>query len=168
MAGSLLCHKAIMMARNAEVLSSYQSIAVLSRISLTGTLCLLLSTIGCGGPTDGSAPLSGRATLKGQPIQVRGREDGLGWVKLKLLPADATVNDSSKIVEAGISPEGNFQIQKHNGNGQSGLLPGKYRIGLEVEDNGKRLYPEHELARTKMVRDLPPSDGELVLDFGSP
>jgi len=124
--------------------------------------------LGCGGSSDGSAPLRGRATLRGQPIQVTGREDGLGWVKLKLLPADATVNDTSKIVEAGISPEGNFQIQQHNGNGKAGLLPGKYRIGLEVENNGKRLYPEHELARTKLVRELPPPEGELILDFSTP
>ena len=135
---------------------------------LAGSLLLLLLVIGCGGPTDGSAPLSGRVLLRGQPIQVRGRDEGLGWVKLKLLPATAAVDDSSKIVEAGISPQGDFQIQKHNGNGQAGLLPGKYRIGLDVEDNGQRLHPEHELNRTKLVRELPPPEGNLVLDFAAP
>lgn len=129
---------------------------------------LLLVVIGCGGPTDGSAPLSGRVLLRGQPIQVRGRDEGLGWVKLKLLPAAAALDDTSKIVEAGISPQGDFQIQKHNGNGKAGLLPGKYRIGLEVEDNGARLHPEYDLSRSKLVRELPPPEGELVLDFAAP
>jgi hypothetical protein len=135
---------------------------------LAGSFFLLLFASGCGGPADGSAPLSGRVVLRGQPIQVRGRDEGLGWVKLKLLPATAAITDTAKIVEAGISPEGDFQIQKHNGNGQAGLLPGQYRIGLEVENNGQRLLPEHELSRSKLVRELPPPEGKLELDFSTP
>jgi hypothetical protein len=129
---------------------------------------LLVIAQGCSGSGDGSAPLRGTVLLRGQPIQVRGRSDGLGWVKLKLLPADVALTDTSKIVEAGVSESGEFQIQKHNGNGKAGLLPGKYRLGLEVEDQGKRLYPEYDLTRSKLLRDLKPGDENLVLDFAGP
>lgn len=134
-------------------------------------MLLLVVAAGCGGTTDGSAPLSGTVLLNGKPIQVRGRSDGLGWVKLKLLPEGAALTDTAKILEAGVSETGEFRIQAHNGNGKAGLLPGKYRLGLEVEDQGKRLYPEHELARSKKVSDLKPagqSAESLVLDFAVP
>ncbi len=38
----------------------------------------------------------------------------------------------------------------------------------ETGEVGKRLYPEYDLSRSKLVRELPPPEGILTLDFATP
>jgi hypothetical protein len=130
-------------------------------------VCSLLTLVGCGSaPQDGSQPIQGKVTVNGATITVAGRNEGLGWVNVQFYLLDANSKPSETPTSVAVNEQGAFHIKSHNGNGKQGLMPGKYLLALEVEDNGQKKYLEFSRAKSKKQLEIKPNESELTIDFG--
>src|SRR5688500_1036849 len=86
---------------------------------------------GCSGPRDGAVPVRGTVTDAGQPLAVKGRDAGLGYVELHFyrMNDDGTVESSPE--DAAVDEAGSFTVRGRDGNG---LPPGKYKITVRQLD----------------------------------
>jgi hypothetical protein len=127
----------------------------------------LLAIAGCGGkPADGSGELKGRVLLNGQPIEVQGRNVGIGRVILKFVPLDTNL----QTVQTDVAANGSFWIMSANGNGNVGILPGEYKISVVADESGKdKLKGAFSVEKTKLRKTISlPAKEELLIDLSQP
>jgi hypothetical protein len=111
---------------------------------------------GCfsGAPNDGSQPVAGKLTSGGQPLQVAGREIGVGLVEVKFYPQDANGKIGETHYQAGVDAQGNFRVP---GPSNRGLPPGKYRIIVRQWDpypQTDKLNGKFDETNSKIVREI--------------
>ncbi|MGC4003336.1 MAG: hypothetical protein QM811_09440 [Pirellulales bacterium] len=123
----------------------------------------LVLVVGCGKPDDGSFEVRGRVLVNGKPVAVQGVEQGTGWVKLQLWQHGPDGKPGETPVEVAVRLDGGFVLSGVQGNGRKGLMPGKYSLSLEAEENGKRLYPELAKGKSKSVREFAPGSEEIEI-----
>ncbi|MDX1963978.1 MAG: hypothetical protein SFX18_12555 [Pirellulales bacterium] len=126
-------------------------------------VCLLIGLSGCGGkPADGSSELRGKLLLQGKPIEVAGRQVGIGRVILRFIPVDAGVEP----VQTDVAADGTFLINAGIGNGQGGIKPGKYKISVVADESGKdKLQGAYTPEKTTIVKDILADGQELVIEL---
>lgn len=129
-------------------------------------LGFLLVMAGCGDKTaDGSGQFTGKILLDGKPIEVQGREVGIGRVILKFIPVEA----GGKTVQTDAAADGSFLITGANGNGAAGIKPGKYKISVVAEDNGKDKFAgKYGDANATITRDISLTEKDFVIDLAKP
>jgi hypothetical protein len=119
---------------------------------------LVLTVAGCqqsSGPV--TVPLQGSLLMNGQPLEVQGREIGVGQVKLEFIPLD----------DAGPAPQpygvtadaaGKFSFV-------GGIKPGKYKVAVYQWDPYPmvdKLQGAFSAERTPIVREV---DGKTPIDI---
>jgi hypothetical protein len=130
-------------------------------------ILLLTLAAGCGGPRDGAVPVRGTVTNAGQPLAVKGRDVGLGYVELHFyrIADDGTMESSPD--DAAVDDLGNFSVRGRDGNG---LRPGKYKITVRQLDpapNIDKLKGRFDLKNTRIVREVT-GDDEIHIDVSRP
>jgi hypothetical protein len=129
-------------------------------IMRTATLVaiLALTLAGCqqnSGPV--TVPLQGSLLMNGAPLEVKGREIGLGQVALEFIPADDTGPAPQTYgVQAGV--DGKFTFA-------GGIKPGKYKVAVYQWDPYPmvdKLQGAYSKERTTIVRDV---DGKTPIDI---
>ncbi len=108
---------------------------------LTRRLAILLSGLslaGCGGSGEEVVPARGRVLLNGEPLQVRGRDVGLGSVKVEFyrLGEEGAPSDAPEGMV--VDERGYFELPGRDGRG---IPPGKYRVAVYQYDP----HPEDKL-----------------------
>ena len=126
----------------------------------TATLVALLALTfaGCqqnSGPV--TVPLQGSLLMNGQPLEVKGREIGLGQVALEFIPADDT-GPAPQVFGVKADTAGKFAFA-------GGIKPGKYKVAVYQWDpypNVDRLQGAYSKERTTIVREV---DGKSPIDI---
>jgi hypothetical protein len=93
---------------------------------------VMLSLVGCSSPPQEKVvAVKGRVTNAGAPLQVSGREIGLGRVEIAFhrVQPDGTV--STEFESAAADEQGNFTVRGRDG---KGIKPGKYRVAVRQWD----------------------------------
>jgi hypothetical protein len=134
------------------------------------TLCFLGFTpllVGCDTPQDDSVPVHGKLTNNGQPLVVKGRDIGLGWVELHFyrMHDDGTIDKDP--ADAGVEESGEFTVRGRDG---GGLPPGKYKITVRQLDPGPdndKLSGRFNLENTPLVREVVEGE-EIIIDLARP
>lgn len=129
-------------------------------------LAFALFFLGCGGPQDDSVPVRGKLTNGGQPLAVKGRELGLGYVELHFyrMSDDGTIDKDP--ADAAVEESGEFTVRGRDGRG---LPPGKYKITVRQLDpapDNDKLGGRFNLQNTPLVREV--TDEEIVIDLARP
>lgn len=104
-----------------------------------------------------TVPLQGSLLMNGQPLEVKGREIGLGQVALDFIPVDDTGPAPQTFgVQAGI--DGKFSFP-------GGIKPGKYKVAVYQWDPYPmvdKLQGAYSKERTPIVREV---DGKSPIDI---
>lgn len=107
---------------------------------------ILAGFIGCESPAvrqdkAGRFSVSGKLTDGGSPLQVEGRDIGLGMVKIQFLELDesGSLIDEDSDLETTVDAEGKFNVPA------GGLLPGNYRVAVYQFDP----YPGNDVLKGK-------------------
>jgi hypothetical protein len=125
--------------------------------------------VGCSGgaPADGSVAVSGKVTLQGQPLQVAGREMGVGLVEVKFYPLDATGKISEQNFQAGVDAQGAFNVP---GPSNRGLPPGKYRVVVRQWDpypEVDKLQGKFDETNSKITQEISNQPKKIELELSS-
>ena len=132
-----------------------------------GLLCALCIA-GCGGPRDGAVPVRGRVTRGGEPLAVKGRDLGLGYVEVhfyRIGDDGTTANDPA---DAAVEEPGDFTVRGKDGHG---LPPGKYKITVRQLDpapNTDKLGGRFNLKNSRIEREVTDGEDEIVIDVSRP
>ena len=107
-----------------------------------GLILCGLSAVGCGPKMPDEGPvvvIQGRLTNAGEPLTVKGREIGLGFVELRFCKYEGEGKPVARndIFPAQADASGNFKLLGRFGRG---IPPGKYRIAVRQWDP----YPQHD------------------------
>lgn len=104
-------------------------------------LLLLVASSGCqrtGDTAPGNVELKGKITLAGKPLEVAGREVGLGMVRVEFYAIqDGQVQLEPRVALA--DAEGNFSVT------EGGVSPGRYRVCIYQWDP----YPQTDKLKGK-------------------
>jgi hypothetical protein len=129
-------------------------------------LMLALIFSGCGAPPTDTVPVSGRLTNNGQPLAVKGRELGLGYIELHFyrIHEDGTVDKDP--ADAAVEESGEFSVRGRDG---GGLPPGKYKITVRQLDpapDNDKLGGRFSFENTPLVREV--TDEPILIDLARP
>ena len=122
---------------------------------------------GCGGGGDKVVRVTGTVSNAGQPLEVRGRDVGIGMVQVEFqrLGDNGQPIGGPETVQADAA--GAFVVPGPKG---QGIPPGKYRIAVrqwdpfpQVDKLAGRFDPEH----TPIVREIAAA-GEVEIDLSKP
>ena len=138
-----------------------------SRASCRVCACaVLLSLFGCTAKPSDALPVRGKLTNNGEPLQVKGREIGLGYVELHFY----RINDDGSIgkdpADAAVDESGEFTIRGRDG---QGLPPGKYKITVRQLDpapDTDKLQGRFNLQNTPIVGQV--TGEEILIDLARP
>jgi hypothetical protein len=131
---------------------------------------VLLSLAGCLSGCNnqykvvGTVKLTGKVTKGGEPLQVDGREMGLGMVTIGFcLIEDQDDPFRVRTAAAQVDQDGNFEVV-------DGLEPGLYVITVEQWDpypSTDRLQGKFNEQNSKIIREIT-ADSELIIDVANP
>ena len=127
---------------------------------------LLLFVAGCS-PGERAVQVQGRVTNAGQPLQVAGREIGLGMVQLQFFRTDEHGRAEGDSEGAVADSEGRFQVHGRNG---KGIPPGKYRIAIRQWDpypQVDKLDGRFSADKSTIVREIN-GNQEILIDVARP
>lgn len=127
---------------------------------------MILGAAGCAGDDDPTRlQISGKVTDAGQPLEVGGRDIGLGRVVVEFYPLDASGNAAGEPLEtASVAESGEFELI-------DGIPPGRYRIAVRQWDpypQTDRLQGRFDPENTPIVRDLTAETDSLEIDISRP
>lgn len=136
---------------------------------LSALLCL--ATSGCGGGGEPTVSARGTVTDAGRPLQVKGRDLGLGTVVVQFYrigddPKGAR-RQSTDPEEAVVDAEGNFRVPGRRGDG---IPPGKYRIAVRQWDpypQVDRLKGRFDEKNSPIIREIT-GEEDIVIDVSKP
>lgn len=123
----------------------------MSRLPALGLFLLTaLSLASCGQPaTPGTVSCDGMLLMNGQPLEVAGREIGVGQVTLEFFPVDAS-GPAPQTYGAQADATGRFAMP-------GGIPPGKYKIAVRQWDP----YPDHDKLQGKFSKETTPIVREI-------
>jgi hypothetical protein len=129
---------------------------------------LVVSVFGCNSPSkEPVAEVTGRVTSAGAPLQVAGREMGLGRVEVRfhLLDADGKPHDDFE--STATDEQGNFTVRGRDG---QGIKPGKYRIAVYQwdPDPTDKLEGKFSSENSKIEREVGPKGATIEIDVSKP
>lgn len=126
------------------------------------TACLItflaLGFVGCQqstGPV--TVPLQGSLLMNGQPLEVKGRDIGLGQVALEFIPVDDT-SPTPQVFGVKADAAGKFSFA-------GGIKPGKYKVAVYQWDpypNVDKLQGAYAKEKTPIIREV---DGKSPIDI---
>jgi hypothetical protein len=126
----------------------------------------LLSLVGCSAKSTDALPVRGKLTNNGEPLQVKGREIGLGYIELHFY----RINDDGSIdkdpADAAVDEAGEFTIRGRDG---QGLPPGKYKVTVRQLDpapDNDKLQGRFNLQKSPIVRQV--TGEEISIDLARP
>ena len=134
------------------------------------SVCALAITslvLGCGNPPGDTVPVHGKLTNNGEPLAVKGRELGLGYVELHFyrMNEDGTIDKDP--ADAAVEESGEFTVRGRDG---GGLPPGKYKIAVRQLDpapDNDKLGGRFNLENTPLVREVREGE-EIIIDLARP
>jgi hypothetical protein len=136
-----------------------------SCLFLSALLCVI--TVGCGGSGEEVVRARGKVTNAGQPLQVEGRDLGLGMVKIELYPIGDDGQQSTNPEGTVADADGSFEVPGRDGNG---IPPGKYRIVLRQWDpypQVDKLKGRFDEQNSQIVREITGKE-EILIDVSKP
>ncbi len=138
----------------------------MNRIIAVSLVVVLL--VGCKSqPAEKVVSVSGRVTNAGAPLQVSGRDIGLGRVEiaLHLVQPDGTV--APEFESAAADEQGNFTVRGRDG---KGIKPGKYRIVVRQwdPDPTDKLDGKFSVENSPIEREVGESDTTIEIDLSKP
>lgn len=132
---------------------------------LSGPLCLAVA--GCGSGAEKVVRVRGNVTDAGRPLDVEGRDIGVGMVKVEFYRIGEDGTQSTDPEGTVADADGNFDVPGPNGNG---IPPGKYRIAVRQWDPypqedklGGRFDPEN----SPIIRQITGGE-EILIDVSKP
>lgn len=136
------------------------------KISTWGAALAILIA-GCGEPAEKAVSVKGTVLNAGQPLEVAGRDVGIGVVQIAFhrVLDDGTISQDPEM--ASIDAQGRFEIKGRSGRG---LEPGKYKVAIYQYDP----YPQNEKLQGKFSPENTPleytiqEDRELAIDVSRP
>ncbi len=139
----------------------------MTRMRLLFSFCTLVFLLGCDTPQDDSVPVRGKLTNNDQPLAVKGRELGLGYVELHFyrIQDDGTVDKDP--ADAAVEESGEFTVRGRDGHG---LPPGKYKITVRQLDpapDNDKLGGRFNFENTPLVREIKEGE-EILIDLSRP
>jgi hypothetical protein len=124
---------------------------------------------GCSSaPQEKATAVRGRLTSAGAPLQVAGKEAGVGRIEINFhaLSADGTASESFE--SASPDDQGNYSLRGRDGRG---IKPGKYRIAIRQWDpypDNDKLGGKFSLENSKIVREVGETDTTIDIDVSKP
>lgn len=136
------------------------------KISTWGAALAILIA-GCGEPAEKAVSVKGTVLNAGQPLEVAGRDVGIGVVQIAFhrVLDDGTISQDPEM--ASVDAQGRFEIKGRSGRG---LEPGKYKVAIYQYDP----YPQNEKLQGKFSLENTPleytiqEDRELAIDVSRP
>lgn len=128
----------------------------------------LVACAGCNSqPQEKVVAVKGRVTNAGAPLQVSGREIGLGRVEIAFhrLQPDGTV--SPEFESAAADEQGNYTVRGRDG---QGIKPGKYRVVVRQWDPDPTDKLEGKFApeTSQIEREVGESETTIDIDVSKP
>jgi hypothetical protein len=139
----------------------------MKRIRLLISFCTLVFLLGCDTPQDDSVPVRGKLTNNGQPLAVKGREIGLGYVELHFYRIQDDGTTDKDPADAAVEESGEFTVRGRDGHG---LPPGKYKITVRQLDpapDNDKLQGRFNFENTPLVREIKEGE-EILIDLSRP
>jgi hypothetical protein len=136
------------------------------RLCLFWSALLCAVTAGCSGG-DPTVSVRGKVTEAGRPLQVQGRDLGLGAVLVQFYRIGDDGQQSADPEEAEVDAEGNFRVPGRTGRG---ILPGKYRIAVRQWDpypRVDRLQGRFDEKISPIIREIT-GEEEIIIDVSQP
>ncbi len=128
-------------------------------------LCLV--TAGCGDGGADTVYVRGKVSDGGRPLEVEGREVGLGMVLVQFYRIGDDGQQSTDPEEAAVDAEGNFEVPGREG---SGISPGKYRIVVRQWDpypQVDKLGGRFDAQNSQIIREVT-GEEEIEIDVSKP
>lgn len=124
--------------------------------------------LGCQSqPQEKVVTVSGRVTNAGAPLEVAGRDVGLGRVEIAFhrIEADGTV--STEFESAAADEEGRYRVRGRDG---QGVKPGKYRIAVRQwdPDPTDKLQGKFSVENSQIEREVGESETVIDIDVSRP
>jgi len=138
-------------------------------LNLWHSVCLvlpLLFIVGCG-KGEHVVKVKGQVTNAGKPLQVAGRDIGLGMVQVEFVRIGEDGQPVGNREGAVADDDGRFEIYGRDG---AGIPPGKYRIAVRQWDP----YPQHDkldgrfaAGNSTIVREVSGNE-DILIDVSRP
>lgn len=128
----------------------------------------LVCLVGCNSqPQEKVVVVRGRVTSAGAPLQVSGRDVGLGRVEIAFHQVQPDGTPATEFDSASADEQGNFNIRGRDG---KGLKPGKYRIVVRQwdPDPTDKLDGKFSLENSQIEREIGESDNTIEIDVAKP
>jgi hypothetical protein len=130
---------------------------------------LVVLFLGCSSePQEKVVAVRGRLTNAGAPLQVAGREAGVGRIEINFHQLQADGAPSQTFESASPDEQGNYSLRGANG---KGIKPGKYRIAIRQWDpypDNDKLGGKFSLENSKVVRDVGETETTIDIDVSKP
>lgn len=111
----------------------------------------------------GTVKVSGKVTNAGVPLEVQGREMGLGMVAVGFCPLGDGKAMAVETASASVDSEGQFEVI-------DGIEPGKYLVTIRQWDpypQVDKLNGKFDERNSRVIREIT-EDTEIVLDVSQP
>jgi hypothetical protein len=124
---------------------------------------------GCSSaPQEKVSAVRGRLTNAGTPLQVAGKEAGVGRIEINfhLLNGDGVASEAFE--SASPDEQGNYKLRGRDGRG---IKPGKYRIAIRQWDpypGTDKLGGKFSFENSKIVREVGETETTIDLDVSKP
>ncbi len=132
---------------------------------LSAAMCFVAA--GCGDDGEQTVAVRGTLTNAGRPLEVEGRDLGLGMVLVQFYQITDDSQQSTDPEEASVDAEGNFEVPGRTGNG---LPPGKYRIVVRQWDpypQVDKLGGRFDEKNSQIIREIT-GEEEISIDVSKP
>jgi hypothetical protein len=140
-----------------------------AKVACLFLLLALALLCGCSSePQEKVSAVRGKLTNAGAPLQVAGREAGVGRIEINFhaLQPDGTASESFE--SASPDDQGNYTLRGRNG---KGIKPGKYRIAIRQWDpypDNDKLGGKFSLENSKIEREVGETDTTIDIDVSKP
>ena len=128
---------------------------------------LCLAATGCGGSGERTVSARGKVTDAGRPLEVKGRDLGLGTVVVQFYRIGQDGRQSTDPEEAQVDADGNFKVPGRRGDG---IPPGRYRIAVRQWDpypQVDRLKGRFDERNSPIIREIA-GEEDIVIDVSKP
>lgn len=130
-----------------------------------GLVCL--ATGGCGSGGGETVQAKGRVTDAGKPLEVQGRDVGIGVVRIEFYRIGEDGKQATEPETAVADEDGYFDLPGRDGHG---IPPGKYRIAVRQWDplpDVDRLGGRFDAQHSPIIREVTGRE-DIVIDVSKP
>jgi hypothetical protein len=146
-----------------------ERVPLLSRPNFLALLLLIFLLSGCSStPQEKVSAVRGRLTNAGAPLEVAGKEAGVGRIEINFhaLGADGIAGEAFE--SASPDDQGHYKMRGRDGRG---IKPGKYRIAIRQWDpypDNDKLGGKFSFENSKIVREVGETETTIDLDVSKP